>query len=134
MSKPKRVTQSPGGRYPIQNVSIPSKKALNFKGMKGGEAQGGLHYAAWSAAASTRRLDPLLSAPSCDMAVGKDVCLSLPERETTEIVMCVPSLVPSLATQIKSSSLLFSSSIKWGIRRQQVVVSSHRTEEEAQKA
>ena len=62
-------------------------------------------YAAWSAA-STRRLDPLLSAPSCDMAVGKDVCLSLPERETTEIVMCVPSLVPSLATQIKSSSLL----------------------------
>ena len=65
----------------------------------------GLHNAAWSAA-STRRLDPLLSAPSCDMAVGKDVCLSLPERETTEIVMCVPSLVPSLATQIKSSSLL----------------------------
>ena len=60
--------------------------------------------------------------------------LPVSARETAEIVMCVPSLVPSLATQIKSSSLLFSSSIKWGIRRQQVVVSSHRTEEEAQKA
>ena len=63
-------------------------------------------YAAWNAA-STRRLDPLLSAPSCDMAVGKDVCLSLPERETTEIVMCVPSLVPSLPRF--SNKILFSS-------------------------
>ena len=32
--------------------------------------------------------------------------LPVSARETAEIVMCVPSLVPSLATQIKSSSLL----------------------------
>ena len=80
------------------------KNVLDCKGMKGGEELGGLHGAPRLA----RCLDPLLSAPSCDMAVGKDVCcLSLPERETTEIVMCVPSLVPSLPRY--SNKILFSS-------------------------